>query len=102
MSRALSWASSRALSLDRAGDLDGVVLGLLADGIEEDRLGLFGDMPATRSSAATCSCVGPRELLAGLVEFALAVEELAVALLEHVGALIELLVALEEAASRGR
>ena len=57
------------------------------------------DMAAdTRSRATTCSWVAPRELLAGLVELALAVEELAVALLEHVRALVELLVALEEAA----
>ena len=42
-------------------------------------------MPETRSRAATCSCVRPGEVLAGLVELALALEELAIALLEHVG-----------------
>ena len=36
MSRALSWASSRARALDGAGELDGVVLGLGANGLEED------------------------------------------------------------------
>ena len=36
------------------------------------------------------------KFLAGLVELALAVDELAVALLDHVGALVDLLVALEE------
>jgi len=42
--------------------------------------------------------VRPSELLPGLVELALAVEELAIALLEHVCPLVELLVAGEEAA----
>ena len=84
--------------LDRPGELDRVVLGLLADGLEEDRLASSADMPETRSRAATCSCVRPGEVLAGLVELALAVEELAIALLEHVAALVELFVALEEAA----
>ena len=29
-------------ALDRPGDLDGVVLGLLADGLDEDALGVLG------------------------------------------------------------
>ena len=41
--------------------------------------------------------LGPGQLLARLVELPLAIDELAVALLEHVGALVDLLVALEEA-----
>ena len=40
--------------------------------------------------------VGARELVARLVELALAIQQLPVALLEHVRALVELLVALEE------
>ena len=56
------------------------------------------DMPLTCSSAGDLLLVGAGDLLAGLVDLALAVEELAVALLEHVGPLVELLVALEEPA----
>ena len=41
--------------------------------------------------------MGLGDFLAGPVDLALALEELAVALLEHVGALVELLVALEQA-----
>ena len=85
-------------ALDRPGELDGVVLGLLADGLEQDGLRVVGaTCRDTRSSAATCSCVGLGEVLAGLVELALALEELAIALLEHVRALVELLVAGQEA-----
>ena len=94
MSRALSWASSRALPLDGPGDLDGVVLGLLADGLDEDALGVLGGHVGDALEGGDLLAVGAGELLAGLVELALAVEELAVALLEHVGALVELLVAL--------
>ena len=84
--------------LDRAGDLDRVVLGLLADGLDEDVLGVLGRHVRDALEGGDLLAVGPGEVLAGLVELALAVEELAVALLEHVGALVELLVALEEAA----
>ena len=42
MSRALSWASSRARALDGAAELDGVVLGLGANGLEQHRLGVLG------------------------------------------------------------
>ena len=98
MSRALSWASSRALPLDRAGELDGVVLGLLADGLEEDALGVLGRHAGDALEGGDLLAVGAGQLLAGLVELALALEELAIALLEHVRALVELLVALEEAA----
>ena len=98
MSRALSWASSRARALDRAGDLDRVVLGLLADGLDEDALGVLGGHVGDPLERGDLLGMGAGEVLAGLVELALAVEQLAVALLEHVGALVELLVALEEPA----
>ena len=52
--------------------------------------------PLTRSSAAIWSCGRAGQLLAGLVELPLPVDELAVALLDHVGALVDLLVALEQ------
>ncbi len=87
-------------ALDRAGDLDGVVLGLLADGLDEDGLGVLGRHARDALEGRDLLLLGARQLLAGLVELALAVEELAVALLEHVAALVELLVALEEPASR--
>ena len=55
------------------------------------------DIPETRSSASTCCWWAWASSSRGLVELALALEELAIALLEHVGALVELLVAREEA-----
>ena len=57
--------------------------------------------PETRSRATTCSWVRPGEVLLGLVELALAVEQLAVALLEHLRPLVQLLVALGEASFLG-
>ena len=41
--------------LDRAGELDGVVLGLLADGLEEEAFASSAETPLTRSRASTCS-----------------------------------------------
>ena len=102
MSRALSWASSRALPLDGPGDLDGVVLGLLADGLDEDALGVLGRHVRHALEGDDLLAVGAGEVLAGLVELALALEELAIALLEHVGALIELLRRAGAGGSRGR
>ena len=61
-------------------------------------LGVLGRHVRDALERGDLLAVGAGEVLAGLVELALAVEELAVALLEHVGALVELLVALEEAA----
>ena len=90
------------LPLDRAAELDRVVLGLLADGLEQERLGVLGRDAAHPLEGGDLLLVGLRDLLASSVDLALALEELAVALLEHVGALIELLVALEEAALERR
>ena len=98
MSRALSWASSRALRSIARASLTASCSASSRTASSRIALASSADMPDTRSSAATCSLLGPGEVLAGLVELALALEELAVALLEHVAALVELLVALEEAA----
>ena len=84
-------------SFDRPGELDGVVLGLLADGVEEDRLGVLAGHPAHPLERPDLLLVGLGDFLAGPVDLALPVEDLAVATLEHVGPLVELLVALEEA-----
>ena len=84
-------------ALDGAGELDGVVLGLLADRLEQDRLGVLGRHARDALEGGDLLLLGAGEVLAGLVELALALEELAVALLEHVGALVELLVALQQA-----
>ena len=61
------------LALDRAGEPDGVVLGLVADRLEEHAP--WPRRPScreTRSRAATCSAAGLGELLAGRLELALA------------------------------
>ena len=64
-SRAFSWASSRARRSIDAGELDRVVLGLLADGLEQHALGVLGaDSPDTCSRATTCSWLSAAELLA--------------------------------------
>ena len=83
-------------ALDRASDSDGVVLGFLANGFEQERLRLLGAHLADPLEGADLLLLGPRQLLARLVELPLALHELPVALLEHVGALVDLLVALEE------
>ncbi len=85
-------------ALDGAGDLDGVVLGLLADRLEEHALGVLGGHARHALEGGDLLLLGAGEVLAGLVELALAIEELAIALLEHVGALVELLVTGEQAA----
>ena len=90
------------LALDRPGELDRVVLGLLADRLEEERLGVLGRHAADPLERRDLLLVGLRDGLPGGLELALAVEELAVALLEHVGPLVELLVALEEPALERR
>ena len=79
--------------LDRPGELHRVVLGLLADGLEEHRLGVLGGHAADLLEGHDPLLVELAELLAALVELDLLLEELAIALLEHVRALVELLVA---------
>ena len=85
-------------ALDRPGDLDGVVLGFLADGLERARTWRPRPTSPRRARARRPAPLGSGKVLAGLVELALAVEELAIALLDHVGSLVQLLVALEQAA----
>ena len=85
-------------ALDGPDEAHGVVLGLLAHLLDEDRLGLLRreaadalerlDLLAPGSWPARC---------AGSSSSCSRQEQLAIALLEHVGALVELLVALEEA-----
>ena len=84
-------------SLDRAGEPDGVVLGLLADRLEQHRLGVIGAEPGHALQRDDLFLGRAGEVLAGLVEIALPLEELAIALLEHLAALVELLVALGQA-----
>ena len=84
------------LALDRAGQLDRVVLGLLAHGLEQEALGIVGGHARDALEGVDLLLVGLGEILAGMIDLALALEQLAVALLEHVGALVELLVALEQ------
>ena len=79
--------------LDRAGELDGVVLGLLADGLEEHALGVLGGHAADLLEGDDALLVELLELVAALVELDLLLEELPIPLLEHVRALVELLVA---------
>ena len=85
-------------SLDRAGELHGVVLRLFADGLEEDALGILGGHAGDLLEGGHALLVELREVLALVLEIALAVVDLAALLLEHVGALVELLVAGEQAA----
>ena len=68
------------------------MLRLLADGLEQDGLGVLGRHPRHTLEGIDLLLVGVGELLAGLVELALSFEELAISLFEHVGALVELLV----------
>ena len=84
-------------SLDGAGELDGVVLGLLADGLEQDPLGVLGGQAGHLLQGGDALLVQAAELLALVLEVALAVVDLAALLLEHVRALVQLLVAREEA-----
>ena len=83
--------------LDGAGELDGVVLGLLADRLEQDRLGVLRRHARDALERGDLLLLRAGEVLAGLVEIAVALQELAIALLEHVRPLIELLVTGQQA-----
>ena len=102
MSRAFSWASSRARRSMARASLTASCSASSRTASMRMPLASSADMPRHALERGDLLAVGAGEVLAGLVELALAVEELAIALLEHVGALVELLVALEEPASRGR
>ena len=96
MSRALSWASSRALrSIARASFTASCSASSRTASMRMP-LASSADMPGDAFEGGDLLAVGPGQLVAGLVEVALALEQLAIALFEHVGALVELLVALEE------
>ena len=85
------------MPLDRAGELDGVVLGLFADGLEQHRLGVVAAHPRHALQRDDALLVQAAELVTLMVELPLALDELAVLLFQVVGALVELLVAGEEA-----
>ena len=70
-------------ALDGAGELDGVVLGLGADGLEEHGLGVLGSHARHALERHDLLLGRAGKVFLRLVELALAVEELAVALLEH-------------------
>ena len=89
-------------ALDGAGDPHGVVLGFLADRFEQQALRVVGGQAADALERGDLFLGRAGELIARLVELALAFHELAVALLEHVRALVDLLVALEQPALQGR
>ena len=84
-------------ALDRPGELDGVVLGLLADGLEQDPLGVLGGQAGDALEGGDALLAEAPELLALVLDVALAVVDLAALLLEHVRPLVELLVPGEEA-----
>ncbi len=101
MSRACSWALLAGGALDGAGELDGVVFGLRAHGLEEDALGVVGAHPGDALERDDLLLGRLGEIVLGPVEVALALQQLAVALLQHLRALIQLLVALDQASLLG-
>ena len=101
ISRAFSWASSRARrSIDRAS-LTASCSASSRIGLEEHALGVLGGHAGDPLEGDDLLLVEPGELLALVLELALAVDDLAALLLEHVGALVELLVALRAGGARG-
>ena len=89
------------LPLDRTGQSDRVVLGVGANRLEDDRLCVCRAHPADALERRHLLRPGSDELLADAVEVALLVQQLAIALLEHVRALVQLLVAGQEPALQG-
>ena len=101
-SRALSSASSRALrSMERASRTASCSASSRTC-LEEDLLGLVRAHLADLLEGRHLLLARLGQLLALGLELALAVEQLAVALLEHVGALVELLVTLQQAPFEAR
>ena len=98
MSRALSWASSRALRSMARAILTASCSASSRTASMRIAFGVLGRHVGDPLERDDLLAVGSGEVLAGLVELAFAIEQLAIALLEHVGALIELFVALEEPA----
>ena len=91
-SRAFSCASSRALRSIARASRTASCSASARTASRSCALASSAVIAVTRSSAATCSGARLGELLAGPVQLALLVEELPVALLQHVRALVELLV----------
>ena len=85
--------SSASFALDRLGQLHGVALRFVADGLEQLSLGLGSSHTADAFEGGNMLLLGAGQVEAALLEFTLAIEELAVALLEHVGTHVELFVA---------
>ena len=84
-------------AFDRPGDLDRIVLGLFLDRLDEHGLGVLGRHPRDTLEGGDLLALRSGQVLAGLVEFALAIEQLPVAQFDHLGSLVELFVALQEA-----
>jgi hypothetical protein len=84
-------------ALDGTRQLDGVMLRLYPNGFEQHRLGLVGTEPRYALEGDDLLLGRASEILLGLVELALAVDQLPITLLEHLRPLVELLVALREA-----
>ena len=98
MSRALSWASSRAARSMARAILTASCSASSRTASMRMPLASSADRLATRSRAATCSPWARARSSRVLSSSRSRSIELAIALLEHVGALVELLVALEQAA----
>src|SRR6185295_1588668 len=78
---------------DRPGELDGVPLRLLAHRLGQLRLRVLDGQAADLLEGQHALLVEPVQVLAALVELDLLLEQLPIALLEHVRALVQLLVA---------
>src|SRR4029077_14421528 len=89
-------------ALDRAGELHSVMLGFLANRLEEDAPRVVGGHATDLLEGEDTLRVQLAEVLALAVQLDLALEELPVPLLEHVGALVELLIARDQAAFLAR
>ncbi len=83
-------------ALDGPGQAHGIVLGLIADLLQERGLGLLRGHLAHPLECDDLLLAGPTQLLALGLQLLLLDQQLPVALLEHVRALVELLVALEQ------
>ena len=97
-SRALILRLLARLVLDRPGDAHGVLLGFSANLLNEDLLGLVLRHLADPLERLDLLLARTAQLFLGLIDLALARDQLPVALLEHVAALVELLIALQQAA----
>jgi hypothetical protein len=84
------------LALDRAAELHRVVFGLFAHGLEQEPLGIVRGQARRRARGRRPAPGGPGRAPRGAIGLALAFEQLAGTLLEHVGALVELFVTLEQ------